>query len=802
MSVRKLFDGLVNALSGFGTTTDPRSYNRYHFLRLTDAEISAAYRSSWLMRKIIAKPAQDMVREWRDWQTDKPNIEKLEAEEKRLGVREKFKKAEILRGLGGAGMVIYIDGDDQAAPLDPERIRAGAITALHVWHRSRFSVGQSIDVWGDPWFGHPSYYQVNLTGDARQVKFHPSRVIPFRGDEPGDSASMDWQDIWWGDSKVQVVKDTVDNAHTSEDGFAALIKDARNRRLAIPRLTERLSTATGEEQFRKRAQALAMGESSLGVTFLDGGDSDGKGGETLTDRQMVWTGIPDIKSSYLSAVAAAANMPETVLLGRSPAGMNATGKGDQQIWEQEVKARQDLNMRPCMDQLDAALIPSALGKLDPDVWYSFAPLSTPTEAEEATTFKTTVDALTGLQGTGTLPTIAFEKAVQNLLEERGWLPGLGDALGEMGEEERFPSLSAPDQDEEDPSAIQQPPGSRSNVVPLRRAANDARFLDAAARTLYVQRKLLNADDLIRWAKKQGFETTTPADEIHVTVTFSRRPLDWMKIGQDWSSDKDGSLVVKAGGPRLVEPLGDKGAVVLLFTSDDLMWRHNAMIEAGASFDFEEYQPHVTITYAKPADLDLSTISPYAGPLKFGPELFSEVVDDWEKAIIEDAGDEQRRPFDDAYNPDQPRDRNGEWTSGGTHIVKHATKVLGGKGNHPALSLGTVSATNADIVKAHTGRDISGHERVLESSDIRHAVKSHGDPEVELARGQKAIGKRDFGMIPQIVESAHTIEIKGQAGSRKTPRLVYHATIGADHYEYVEEIRSSGKVVALKTMLKR
>jgi hypothetical protein len=56
---------------------------------------------------------------------------------------------------------------------------------------------------------------------------------------------------------------------------------------------------------------------------------------------------------------------------------------------------------------------------------------------------------------------------------------------------------------------------------------------------------------------------------------------------------------------------------------------------GASFDFEEYQPHVTITY-QGGDLDLSKVEPYRGKLVFGPEIFSEVVEDWEKTVTEDS----------------------------------------------------------------------------------------------------------------------------------------------------------------------
>ena len=122
---------------------------------------------------------------------------------------------------------------------------------------------------------------------------------------------------------------------------------------------------------------------------------------------------------------------------------------------------------------------------------------------------------------------------------------------------------------------------------------------AEARPLYVHRPLLNADVLIKWAKAQGFEATLPADDMHVTVLFSRASVDPMQIEEDWVMNDEGNLIVPPGGPRLVERLGPE-AVVLLFGNGHLKYRHSRMIEAGASHDYPEYQPHVTITYKVPS----------------------------------------------------------------------------------------------------------------------------------------------------------------------------------------------------------
>ena len=45
----------------------------------------------------------------------------------------------------------------------------------------------------------------------------------------------------------------------------------------------------------------------------------------------------------------------------------------------------------------------------------------------------------------------------------------------------------------------------------------------------MRRDLLNAADVVAWAKEQGFEFVMPADEMHVTVCYSKTPVDWGKF---------------------------------------------------------------------------------------------------------------------------------------------------------------------------------------------------------------------------------------------------------------------------------
>jgi hypothetical protein len=131
--------------------------------------------------------------------------------------------------------------------------------------------------------------------------------------------------------------------------------------------------------------------------------------------------------------------------------------------------------------------------------------------------------------------------------------------------------------------------------------------------VYVCRYLINTDDIVAWAKSQGFPTTIDPKDLHVTIAYSRQPIDW-------PTPQNNRLVMRPSDNRLVERLGDKGAVVLRFNSPLLTGRWKEIRAAGASWDHgDQYKPHITISYRVAPDFDLGSVEPYSGPLIFGPE---------------------------------------------------------------------------------------------------------------------------------------------------------------------------------------
>jgi hypothetical protein len=68
-------------------------------------------------------------------------------------------------------------------------------------------------------------------------------------------------------------------------------------------------------------------------------------------------------------------------------------------------------------------------------------------------------------------------------------------------------------------------------------------------------------------------------------------------------------------------------VVLKFDSPELAARWQAARDAGASWDYDGYHPHVTITYDG-GGVDLSGVQPFAGDLVFGPEVHAPLNESW------------------------------------------------------------------------------------------------------------------------------------------------------------------------------
>lgn len=439
-------DSLTSLVSRMGTDRDKAATVFYTQPIVPDEQLIAAYRGSWLPRKIVDIPALDSCRKWRNWQAEESAIEKIEAEEKRLNVKgkvlEAMKKARLF---GGAALYIGTGDIRTSEPLNVDGIGVGGIRSLTVILRKHLTAGE---IERDPesdLYGKPKFYTLQ-DRDGKQATIHPSRLVLFNGAMVPDEDYSAQQG--WGESVLTATLDAIKNADSTAGNIASLVFEAKIDIIKVPNFSQNIGNTAYEDAVLRRYSLANTIKGINGTLLLDSE-------EEYDSKSAQLGGLTDILMAFMQIVSGAADIPVTRLLGQSPAGMNSTGTSDMKNYHDRIQSMQELEMSPAMSTLDECLIRSAVGSRDPGIHYVWAPLEQMSEKEKADIFKTKADAARQLVGSSDgqeiIPREALSDALVNSLIEDGSLPGLETAIEEYGR------LSEQEETEEEKAASVTPP---------------------------------------------------------------------------------------------------------------------------------------------------------------------------------------------------------------------------------------------------------------------------------------------------------------------------------------------------------
>ena len=417
------FDGLKNLVANLGTSRDKSFATEYTQPGLTLEQTLYAYRSSWLAKKIVNIPAMDSVRQWRDWQAESDAITLIEAEEKRLQLRQKLRKAlKAARIYGGGAIYIGTDDADLMEPLAVDRIGQGGVRYLTNMSPMTLSAGEPETDTASEFYNQPRYWRTTWR-DGASTDIHPSRLVILIGEDlpPDDPMEISG----WGDSVLAAVIDSVKASDATMANVASLVFESKIDVIRIPEMMARLSEPGYVDALQTRFNLAMTGKGINGSLILD---KD----EEYDQKQTSFSSLPDVMDRFFQAVAGAADIPMTRLLGMSPGGLNASGESDTRNYYDAIKSKQELEIGPAMHRLDEALIRSALGVRPPDVHYIWSSLWQITETERAALGKTTAETVTSLYNTGLFLPEVLGKVAANTLVEDGVFPGLEAAIAEFG----------------------------------------------------------------------------------------------------------------------------------------------------------------------------------------------------------------------------------------------------------------------------------------------------------------------------------------------------------------------------------
>jgi uncharacterized protein len=473
----QFLDSLINLVSGLGTARDKAVHTRYAASLVGRDQLDLSYRGDWIARKVVDLPAQDSTREWRLWQAEDDQIEKLETTERKFDIQGKVRRAMIRARLyGGAALVMGIKNQNSFEPLKLERVGKDSLQFVHVLSQHELNAGE---VEGDvlsEFYGEPKFYEhTSLIADGSNqlaVKIHPSRIVKFIGCEIPDLTRVSGN--CWGDSVIAVVNDAILAAGSVAQGIAALVQEAKSDVIRIPELSKHLSTQEYTDLLVSRLSYAAMVKSMTNTRVLDEK-------EEWEQFQINFSTLPDVLKMYLLIASGAADIPATRMLGQSPIGMNATGESDIRNYYDRISSDQEVILRPALSRLDEVIHRSALGKFDDNIYYEWKSLWQMTDTERADIAVKKATVFTSDVNNGLINPEALRVARENQLIEDATYPGFEAAL------EEFPDEELPTPEEEMQQQVEMAKAmagakneGKGNVVPFKQKKKVADSFDDEA----------------------------------------------------------------------------------------------------------------------------------------------------------------------------------------------------------------------------------------------------------------------------------------------------------------------------------
>lgn len=383
-------DGYVNLLNKYGTKQD--NSEAYKFERepvIPDMQLTGLYEGNGLFSKIIDTPAEEALKHGFDLnlKSDEVNafvedaLDDLEWEEKAATA---IKWARLY---GGALIVMLIDdGRGLEEPVDWEHIRS--IDELRVYERSIVQpdyaslyqqdyggkgVGNRVSK-----FGQPEYYYVSSIYGS--FKVHESRCLVFRnGVLPEQTSNATY--LFWGMPEYVRIRRALRETVTAHTDSVKLLERSVQAIYSMKGLASLLTTDDGENQVLKRLQLVDTSRGLLNSIAID------SEGEQYDFKTFQFSGVKDVIDATCNMLSALTNIPQTILFGRSPAGMNATGDSDFESYYNFVEKIQRLmlkrNLRTLLDVVFRAGIASGDVAEEPDYKLEFKPLWSLSDTEQA-----------------------------------------------------------------------------------------------------------------------------------------------------------------------------------------------------------------------------------------------------------------------------------------------------------------------------------------------------------------------------------------------------------------------------------
>jgi phage-related protein (TIGR01555 family) len=385
---------------GFGTPslTEGSEYPLTRFSNNYQALLSL-YRESWICRRVVEVPAQDMVKAWPTITSEltPDDLKQFDRTLARTGTKKSILTTlKWARLFGGAGALIVIDGQEDMLdqPLDLDSIELGSFCGLipfDRWSGITPTSGICMDITRPLQFGLPESYQVHGPSTSTSFKVHASRILRFTGP---DIPSPEFQaQSFWGISCLEPVFDELKKVDSASWSIINLLFRSQILSEVNPELDQMLSGAGASAQamrkFQERMQAKNHLLSNQGLNIL------GKDG-SLQSTTYSFGGVADVLQQLQLFVSGAAEIPVSILYGRTLSGLGQSNDADLQIYSDRIHQFQNADLRPVLEQqLYPIVCMSEFGQVLEDLDLDFPSIRSMTEKEKWELVKTGSESIYG-----------------------------------------------------------------------------------------------------------------------------------------------------------------------------------------------------------------------------------------------------------------------------------------------------------------------------------------------------------------------------------------------------------------------
>lgn len=384
------FDGYVNLLNKYGTQKDTTENYQYESEPIVaDEMLSSIYEGNGLFARIIDAPAEEAMKPGfeLDGIKDTNLIEFYENALDELDWEEiAITAIKWARLFGGSIAVMLIDdGRGLEEPLDWKNIRS--IDGLRVYDRSVIQPDYSSMISYSPedpfrtrgnTLGIPEFY--DITSKYGSFRVHESRCLVFKNGILPENCSNSIYEIWGMPEYIRI-KRAMRDCELAHGNGPKMLERAIQAVYKVKNLSELLQTDEGEDMVIKRLQTVDLARGLLNSIAIDAE------GEEYDFRTFTFTGVSEIIDTTCNQLSALTSIPQTILFGRSPAGMNSTGESDMENWYSFVGRIQKRMLKKNLRYLLSILFQAgiATGEVDeiPPLKLKFKPLWSLSELEEA-----------------------------------------------------------------------------------------------------------------------------------------------------------------------------------------------------------------------------------------------------------------------------------------------------------------------------------------------------------------------------------------------------------------------------------